>query len=78
MRELAAPLPRTYPGRFSTGWYRAIAAIEVTWVTKNNIPVAIASFRLGLMAPASCVGVLGVALAGVMSDPLSVGAFRGR
>jgi hypothetical protein len=44
---------------------------------KNNTPVAIASFRWGLMALASCVAVLEIAAVGVMSDSLSVSAFRG-
>jgi hypothetical protein len=76
IRELAAPVPRTYQGWFSTGWYRTIAAIDVTWVMKNNTPVAIASFLVGFMALDGCVVVLGTVVA-VMSDSLSVSSFRG-
>jgi hypothetical protein len=44
---------------------------------RNNTPVAIASFLVGLMALASCVAVPGVAAAEVMPDSPSVSAFRG-
>jgi hypothetical protein len=44
---------------------------------KNNTPVVIASFLVGLMALAGCVAVLGITVVGVIPDSLSLSAFRG-